>query len=446
MFPINDPTLIPEAKRRCEFPNPERVAIERRLRRAPEGSRMAQGLRWKLARCPEILHLWEEHDGVTWVPRGLRTLSVLAVPRAAVTAVWTLAAFPELRGYQREAIDRLWAMTEAILSAPTGAGKTAMAKHLIADSGLPAIVVVPTLALVSQWITELTRHWPARHVGQIGGGKQDPKFLTVASAATMAKMISAGWLPKPGGDLILDECHHALAPTWRGILRALENDTAHVWGLTATPWRNGVQRGTLEALIGPIVEVARDDVVEAGGIVPFDVQRIETGFQGTIDPRDHYADAMTELTKDDARNDRVISLAINAMGHGIVLVLSDRVEHVRELSDLVHCGTLIGGMGQAQRAEAVDDAEYYGVLLATTGVLSEGFDLPEASTLILATPGRFDGALLQRVGRVLRPSPGKARAVVLDLVDLDPVFRSQWSARQRAYRTVGAQIFKAVRG
>jgi superfamily II DNA or RNA helicase len=70
---------------------------------------------------------------------------------------------------------------------------------------------------------------------------------------------------------------------------------------------------------------------------------------------------------------------------------------------------LIGDMSSSER-QAVVAALGIGkvkVLLATAQLIGEGFDCPELSTLFLSTPIRFDGRLLQCLGRVLRPAPGK---------------------------------------
>ena len=60
----------------------------------------------------------------------------------------------------------------------------------------------------------------------------------------------------------------------------------------------------------------------------------------------------------------------------------------------------------------------------------EGFDCRELSILFLATPIRFNGRLLQYLGRVLRLAPGKDKAKVYDYVD--PVGVLENAARARA--------------
>ena len=73
------------------------------------------------------------------------------------------------------------------------------------------------------------------------------------------------------------------------------------------------------------------------------------------------------------------------------------------------------------------------VLVATGQLIGEGFDCRELSTLFLATPIRFNGRLLQYLGRILRPAPGKDKARVYDYRDPVGVLEAAAHARQRVY-------------
>lgn len=76
------------------------------------------------------------------------------------------------------------------------------------------------------------------------------------------------------------------------------------------------------------------------------------------------------------------------------------------------------------------------VVIATGQLIGEGFDCQNLSTLFLATPIRFSGRVLQYLGRVLRPAPGKKSARVFDYVDIhvDTLTKAAL-ARQRIYRS-----------
>lgn len=74
------------------------------------------------------------------------------------------------------------------------------------------------------------------------------------------------------------------------------------------------------------------------------------------------------------------------------------------------------------------------VLVATGQLIGEGFDCRELSTLFLAIPIRFNGRLLQYLGRVLRPAPGKDRATVFDYLNIQVgVLENAARERERVY-------------
>ena len=78
------------------------------------------------------------------------------------------------------------------------------------------------------------------------------------------------------------------------------------------------------------------------------------------------------------------------------------------------------------------------VLVATLQLLGEGFDCTGLSTLFLATPIRFQGRILQVVGRILRPSKDK-KPVVFDYVDSQvDVLKFQARSRKRVFAEVTA--------
>ena len=74
------------------------------------------------------------------------------------------------------------------------------------------------------------------------------------------------------------------------------------------------------------------------------------------------------------------------------------------------------------------------VVIATGQLIGEGFDCPNLTTLFLATPVSFSGRVLQYVGRVLRPAPGKSHARIFDYIDVnvEPLVKAA-RARQRVY-------------
>jgi hypothetical protein len=77
----------------------------------------------------------------------------------------------------------------------------------------------------------------------------------------------------------------------------------------------------------------------------------------------------------------------------------------------------------------------------------EGFDCPPLDTLLLAFPIAFKGRLVQYVGRVLRPTEGKARVEVHDYVDARvPVLARMHTKRLAAYASLGFDVRRTAVG
>jgi superfamily II DNA or RNA helicase len=153
---------------------------------------------------------------------------------------------------------------------------------------------------------------------------------------------------------------------------------------------------------------------------------------------------LSELTANDQRNRMIVDDIAEAVkeNEGICLVLSDRKKHCETLSTLLHyrykiqASVFTGDLSTEERREILDCLDKGGirVLIATGQLIGEGFDNKHLSPLFLTTPMRFSGRVLQYVGRVLRPAPGKKQAVIYDYVDVNvEVLRAAAKARKKIY-------------
>ena len=85
-------------------------------------------------------------------------------------------------------------------------------------------------------------------------------------------------------------------------------------------------------------------------------------------------------------------------------------------------------------------------LVATSGLIGEGFDCPTLDTVFLAFPIKFKGSIVQHVGRILRPTPDKTHVTVHDYIDTDvPLLARQYQERASGYTTLGFRAPKAPR-
>lgn len=103
-------------------------------------------------------------------------------------------------------------------------------------------------------------------------------------------------------------------------------------------------------------------------------------------------------------------------------------------------GSNTGDSSSARRKEIVEglNAGEIHVVVATLSLLSEGFDCRALAFCFLASPIRFSGRVIQAVGRVLRPSPGKRGAAIFDYIDIRvPVLEVSAKSRLWTYKQAG---------
>jgi superfamily II DNA or RNA helicase len=353
----------------------------------------------------------------------------------------------QLRAFQEEAVGAMLNRDFGTLSSPTGSGKTVMALYMIAERKQPALVVVHTKELLNQWIDRIEAFLgiPKDAVGIIGAGKKRiGERVKVALVQTLYKCadLVSGHI----GHLVVDECHRAPSRTFTEAVTAF--DCKYMLGLSATPWRRDKLSRLIFWHLGDVHhKIEAEDLVETGDVLRAKVISRETDFRPWHDPVENYTMMLSELTGDKERNLLIASdIATEASnGSGICLVLSDRKAHCEALQALLNdnfdiSSDLLTGDIPTRKREGVVERLNNGqvkVLVATGQLIGEGFDCKELSTLFMATPVRFNGRVLQYLGRILRPAPGERRAKVFDYIDSNVgVLVASAKARSRVFKSI----------
>lgn len=350
------------------------------------------------------------------------------------------------RPFQEEAVKAMLARDFGTLSAPTGSGKTVMALAMIAYRRQPTLIITHTKELLNQWVARIGQFLgiPPDQVGRIGDGKKTVgNRITVALVQSLFKCAEE--VSPLVGYLVVDECHRTPSRTFTEAVTAF--DCRFMTGLSATPWRRDKLSKLIFWFVGDVAhEVPKAELIKTGDVLRAEVILRETDFSPYSDPATEYTKMLSELTEDADRNALIAQDVAKESrnGGGICLVLSDRKSHCIELRNIlsswrIQSHLLTGDLGNGDRRQVVDDlnAGRVKILIATGQLIGEGFDCKALSTLFLATPIRFDGRVLQYLGRVLRPAPGKKTAKVYDYIDVNvAVLKASARARQGVYHHV----------
>lgn len=358
----------------------------------------------------------------------------------------------ELRPYQADALRRVTHHSCGILGAPTGSGKTVMALRAIAQRRQPALVMVHTQKLARQWIDRAERFLGLSRdeIGLIGAGGWDiGERLTIALPNSLAEV--AADVSKSIGHLVVDECHRCAAKKYSKTIGKF--DARYRLGLSATPYRRDTLSRVVHWLMGPVTRVDRGALVDAGAVLRASVHFVDTGWTPTVDASDVYQRAVTELSESVPRRRLIagkVAETLAASPDSIALVLANRRAYCADLqTELRRRGVesvvLTGEVTEAAQDEALGHVDGVRVrcIIGTVQLVGEGWDWPRVSDLHLASPVKWKGVLVQAIGRVLRPAPGKDHARIYDYRDGGGVFRWQATARERVYKrekgvTIGA--------
>ena len=436
------PDMIQALSEKLEFVNPKWL----------ENDRLG---RWNRG-TPKLLKFYDK-VGKTglWIPRGFMRQLVLLFRREKrnyeiddrrnTLPPVSYSFSGRLKPFQQAAVEDMLSRDFGTLSSATGSGKTVMALYILAQRRQPALIVVHTKELASQWIERIETFlgMPPDEIGMIGGGnKIVGQKITVALVQSLYKCAEE--VAPQIGFLIVDECHRCPSRTFTEAVTAF--DSKYMLGLSATPWRRDKLSKLIFWHLGDVHhEVDKDHLVETGAVLAAKVTYRYTAFRTRRDPINEYSKMLSELTADTDRNILITSdVAREALNSaGVCLVLSDRKAHCENLQALlrfrnkVESELLTGDLPVSRRQEIIEklNTKQVKVVIATGQLIGEGFDCRELTTLFLATPISFSGRVLQYLGRVLRPAPGKELARVYDYVDTHvEVLRKAANSRQRVYQ------------
>lgn len=311
-----------------------------------------------------------------------------------------------LRTYQTRAIEEVRAQYQAgrrapVLILPTGAGKTVVASEVIRLSisrGNRVLFLVHRAELLSQSVAKLERAGVTNlqiiQAGHTLGSPSAP--VTVASIPTLVRRAS----PPSAQLVVIDEAHHTPAKTWAALAAAYADSL--ILGLTATPERaDGKALGDIFDSI--VVGATVRELTDLGHLVPC---RVFAPPQ-TLEAK-HVAQSPIDAYRRHADGERAVIFCVT-------------VEHAQRVAEEmnaagVRTAVVHGAMAKAERARTLANLDAGRIqAVSSIGVLTEGWDSPSVSTCILARKPQHAGLYLQMAGRVLRPSPGKTHATLIDL-------------------------------
>jgi len=309
---------------------------------------------------------------------------------------------------------------------PTGGGKTFTFSYIAknaANKGKTVLILVHRVELLRQ---------TSKSLKKIGSkhGLINPKFtpdktanIQIASVQTLVNRLDK---ITPPDLIIIDECHHSLAGSWRKVIDFFEN--AKILGVTATPCRGDgrglgtIAGGVFDCLIeGPQIY----ELIDRGFLTPAKVYAPKSNIDlsGVRKSMGDYnkKDLNDVMDKPTITGDAVKHYQKHCSGVPAVAfcVSVKHAEHVAQ--QFRHAGyraySVDGNLDDDERNKRLDGLGNGSIdIITSCDLISEGTDIPSIGCAILLRPTQSLGLYIQQGGRALRISKNKKFSIILDHV------------------------------
>ncbi|WP_081979243.1 DEAD/DEAH box helicase [Lacinutrix jangbogonensis] len=333
-----------------------------------------------------------------------------------------------------------------IIVAPPGSGKTIIGLKLIEEKKQPALIITHRKQIAEQWIDRIETFFgiPKKEIGKIGQGKMKiGKQITVALIQTLAKKIEndSKELKSAFGIVIIDECHHIPAKSFREAIHHLS--PYYQYGLTATPFRKNNDEKLLFIYLGDIISEIKPHQIETYKKPRLTVR--DTSLNIPFDSKiDHFEILSKILIHDSERNKLILKDVYYELNKGRkIVIITERKNHIKVLYQyLKNKYEVIPISGEDNivsrnlKWKSIQQGNYQAII--TTGqFFGEGIDIQDVSGLFLVYPFAFKGKLIQYIGRVQR---SELTPIIYDYRDKQiPYLNKLFLKRNTYYRNLDRQ-------
>lgn len=346
-----------------------------------------------------------------------------------------------LRPRQKTFVDRSVAALEAegntLSVAPTGAGKTVMFSailgRLVSGGDRKALVLAHRDELTAQnrSVFEIMNPNISTSVFDATTKSWDGQ-VTFSMVPTLSRDDNLATMPHIDL-LVIDEAHHAVAETYQKIVNAAKekNENCRILGVTATPNRSD-RRGLIKVFSNVGDQIWVGELIRSGHLVPPRTHIMDVGINEKLrklrkDGAEFDMEAAAELLNQRPINEAVVEHWREKANGRPTVVFCATVDHARDVSQAfqaegIKTAFVYGDLGSSQRERELEKFQNGEVtVIVNVAVLTEGWDHPPTSCVILLRPSSAKSTMIQMIGRGLRtvdaakyPGVKKSDCIILD--------------------------------
>jgi len=346
---------------------------------------------------------------------------------------------PRQQTFVERSISALNEIGNSLSVAPTGAGKTVMFSEIIGrllmGTTLKALVLAHRDELTEQNRAQFRKVNPSVTTSVYDAtDKSWDGQVTFAMVPTLSLEKNLDTMP-PMDLVIIDEAHHVVAETYQRIIRRTKElkKNCRIFGVTATPNRSdGLGLGRVFSNVAD--QISTGELINTGNLVTPRTFRMDVGVTNKLSSvkknkggGEFDMEAVEQILNTRLINDEVVKHWREKAGDRKTVVFCSNVTHAEAVADEfskngINTVLVLGERGSRKRAERLRAYKIgQAQVVVNVAVLTEGWDHPPTSCVVLLRPSSAKSTMVQMIGRGLRtvdariyPGVSKTDCIILD--------------------------------
>ncbi len=337
-----------------------------------------------------------------------------------------------LRPYQIKAIDSICdgfnKDKKQLCVLPTGSGKTVIFSNIIKKLKCKTLIIAHTKELIEQISKTLSIECDGiTHQIYKSRGKYESEVIICSIQSAIRKGSLKNLKNQEFDLLVIDECHRSCSKSYRKIIDYLGFNNKKLLGVTATPFRTDSQ-SVYEIFGFPTFSMSIINMIEEGFIVDFSGYRIKTNISihGIRKSKgDFISSKLDSIINVKNRNQIIINEYAKLASGEKTIAFCVSIKHAQDLKKEfllrgISCENIDGKMSFFKRKNILERFKNGDIKVITNcNLLTEGFDEPSVSCLLMCRPTISKSLYIQMIGRGSRLYPDKNLCKVIEFTDND---------------------------
>lgn len=340
-----------------------------------------------------------------------------------------------LRDYQIECLESVStefqkSISRQLIVLPTGSGKTIVMAAIAKHFNKKTLLLAHREELINQAVEKFKLFWPSVDIGICMADRDDMDHqVVIGSVQSCSRIKKLERLKERDFELLMiDEAHHSASDSYQALINAIGfNGTAQklLVGVTATPQRSD-KLGLGDTFTHVTFSRSISTMIKGGYLSPIVGRKILTNFAFEkihSSNGDFSINDLSEAVNTSERNAFIVNKFMEYAPERKGIAFCCDVQHCKDLSNAfkvagIESAAVWGDMEPVERKRTLEAFKHGQIqVVASCGVLTEGYDEPTVNAVIMARPTKSSGLFTQCVGRGLRLWPGKENCLVLDFTD-----------------------------